>query len=107
MLVEAHGVVIDRVRHDRPGTGVGRLSFLSDPNGARVELIERTPIAFLRNRNEIALIEANPDGYKEHGRFIQPDRSKIKAWPHPIVANGSMYLRDQGVLLCYDLSASN
>jgi outer membrane protein assembly factor BamB len=55
---------------------------------------------------EVALIEPNPDAYREHGRFAQPDRSKIKAWPHPIVANGAMYLRDQGVLLCYDVSAS-
>jgi outer membrane protein assembly factor BamB len=56
--------------------------------------------------NEVALIEANPNAYKEHGRFAQPNRSKIKAWPHPIVANGGLYLRDQDVLLCYEVSAS-
>jgi hypothetical protein len=55
---------------------------------------------------QVALIEATPDGYREHGRFSPPDRSKVKAWPHPVVANGGPYLRDQGVLQCYEVSAS-
>jgi alcohol dehydrogenase (cytochrome c) len=29
----------------------------------------------------------------------------MKAWPHPVVANGKLYLRDQNLLLCYELSA--
>jgi hypothetical protein len=55
---------------------------------------------------QVALIEATPDAYREHGRFSPPDRSKVKAWPHPVVANGGLYLRDQGVLQCYEVSAS-
>lgn len=54
---------------------------------------------------DVALIEATPEAYREHGRFAPSDRSKIKAWPHPIVANGALYLRDQDVLQCYDVSA--
>ncbi len=53
----------------------------------------------------VALVEATPDGYHEKGRFEQPDRSKIPAWPHPVVADGRLYLRDQNVLLCYDVKA--
>jgi outer membrane protein assembly factor BamB len=54
----------------------------------------------------VALVEATPDGYKAKGRFEQPDHGKDKpAWPHPVVANGRLYLRDQGVLLCYDVKA--
>lgn len=53
----------------------------------------------------IALIEASPDGYKEHGRFNQPDRSDKQAWPHPVIANGKLYIRDMDVLLCYDVKA--
>ncbi len=53
----------------------------------------------------VALIEASPEGYKEHGRFEQPDLSGKKTWPHPVVSNGRLYLRDQDVLLCYDVSA--
>jgi len=53
----------------------------------------------------MVLVEASPAGYKEHGRFEQPDRNKRKqpAWPYPVIANGNLYLRDLGVLLCYDI----
>ena len=51
----------------------------------------------------IALIEATPTELVEKSRFDQPDRSEEKAWPHPVIANGKLYLRDQDVLLCYDV----
>lgn len=51
----------------------------------------------------VALVEATPTGYVEKGRFEQPDRSRAKAWPYPVVANGRLLIRDQGVLLCYDV----
>jgi outer membrane protein assembly factor BamB len=54
-------------------------------------------------KGTIALVEATPEGYKEHGRSDQPDRSSENSWPHPVVANGMLYLRDQDVLLCYDV----
>ncbi len=53
----------------------------------------------------VALVEASPEGYKEHGRFEQPNHGNRPAWPHPVVANGCLYLRDQGVLFCYDVRA--
>ncbi len=49
------------------------------------------------------LVEANPKKYVELSRFNQPERSKAKAWPHPVIANGKLYLRDQNVLFCYDV----
>lgn len=52
---------------------------------------------------KIALVEANPNRYVEHGQFMQPDRSKQSAWPHPVVANGKLYIRDWDILLCYDV----
>jgi outer membrane protein assembly factor BamB len=51
----------------------------------------------------VALVEASPEGYKEKGRFEQPDHGKRPAWPHPVVANGRLYLRDGDELLCYDV----
>jgi hypothetical protein len=51
----------------------------------------------------MVLIEASPAGYKQSGRFEQPDRSSEKSWPHPVIAHGKLFLRDQGVLLCYNL----
>ena len=51
------------------------------------------------------LIEPNSTKYVELGRFEQPDRSSAPDWAHPVVANGKLYLRDQDVLLCYDVKA--
>ena len=53
----------------------------------------------------VALVEATPEGYREKGRFDQPDRSEKNSWAHPVVIGGRLYLRDQDVLLCYDVEA--
>lgn len=53
----------------------------------------------------VVLIEPNPKQYAECGRFDQPDRSAQPAWPYPVIANGKLYIRDQDVLLCYDVKA--
>lgn len=59
---------------------------------------------YVRGENgKVALVEANPEKYGERGRFDQPDRSDKPAWPHPVVANGKLYLRDWDILLCYDV----
>jgi hypothetical protein len=52
----------------------------------------------------VALVEATPDAYREKGRFDQPERSDKNSWAHPVIAGGRLYLRDQDVLLCYDIS---
>lgn len=62
---------------------------------------------YLHGENgEAALVLASPEGYRELGRFTppdQPDRGRSKAWAYPVVANGRLYLRDQGSLWCYEL----
>ncbi len=54
-------------------------------------------------RGTLVLIKATPEGFQEKGRFDQPQRSKKNSWPHPVVCDGRLYIRDQDVLLCYDL----
>ncbi len=49
------------------------------------------------------LIEPNKKEYLQRGRFSQPDRSRSPAWSHPVIANGKLYIRDQDLLLCYDV----
>ena len=49
---------------------------------------------------DTGLLKKWPAGYQEKGRFVPPDRAKEKAWPHPTIANGQLYLRDQDLLLC-------
>jgi outer membrane protein assembly factor BamB len=58
------------------------------------------------DKGTVALIDASPEGYQERGRFEQPDRSKLQAWPHPVICGGKLYLRDQDVLLCYNVKGS-
>lgn len=61
-------------------------------------------LLYLRSeRGPVALIQPSPEGLKEISGFEQPDRSGQQAWPHPVVANGKLYLRDQDILLCYDV----
>jgi outer membrane protein assembly factor BamB len=59
------------------------------------------------------LVEASPAGWMESGRFTIPQQSKLprprsqrrdNIWTHPVVANGKLYLRDQDLLFCYDVS---
>ncbi len=51
----------------------------------------------------IVLIEPDPKQYTERSRFQQPDRTRLPAWAHPVIANGKLYVRDQDVLLCYNI----
>jgi len=61
---------------------------------------------YVRSENgPVALVEASSAGYKESGRFNQPERSKTNSWPHPVIAGGKLYLRDQEKLFCYDVKA--
>ncbi len=53
----------------------------------------------------MTLVEPSAKEYVEHGRFEQPDRTRQPAWSHPIIANGKLYIRDQDLLLCYDVKA--
>jgi hypothetical protein len=54
---------------------------------------------------EALLIEPNRERLVERGRFGQPDRSRSPAWTHPVIANGKLYVRDQDLLLGYDVKA--
>jgi outer membrane protein assembly factor BamB len=60
----------------------------------------------LHNNGEVALVEPSSREYLERGRLQPPQRSRSKAWPHPVIANGSLYLRDENLLYCYDVSDS-
>ncbi|MEX2212806.1 MAG: PQQ-binding-like beta-propeller repeat protein [Phycisphaeraceae bacterium] len=50
----------------------------------------------------VTLVEANPNAYREKGSFKLPG-VKGPSWPHPVVAGGRLYLRNQDELLCYDV----
>lgn len=111
-MVNHHGgmVLVDGYLY---GSNEGLLTCLDWKTG-KVKWEERKPgkgsIAYadgmLYYRNEggpISLVEANPEKYVERGRFDQPERSRHSAWPHPVIANGKLFIRDQDVLLAYDI----
>lgn len=57
----------------------------------------------------VVLIDASPEGWKEHGRFtLQPQTTqrnpKGMIWTHPVVSGGKLFLRDQELLFCFDLT---
>jgi outer membrane protein assembly factor BamB len=57
-------------------------------------------------KDDVALVEATSEAYRERGRFTlpdQPDRGKSLAWAYPVVANGRLYIRDLGSVWCYDV----
>ena len=56
-------------------------------------------------QGELILIEPSRERFVERGRFNQPDRTREPAWSHPVIANGKLYVRDQDVLFCYDITA--
>jgi outer membrane protein assembly factor BamB len=94
------------------GTGLVCLEFKTgavkwrDRSVGKGSLVAADGHLYLRGeRGAVALVEATPAGYREKGRFNQPDRSRFPAFAHPVVAGGRLYLRDADVLLCYDVKA--
>jgi outer membrane protein assembly factor BamB len=52
----------------------------------------------------IAMVKVDPKSYVELGLIKdQPDRSGDPAWPHPVISGKTLYIRDQGVLIAFNL----
>jgi outer membrane protein assembly factor BamB len=67
---------------------------------------------FGQDDGKVVLIEATPSGWKEHGRFPIPQKTRERPrgsaiWTHPVVANGRFYLRDHEFIFCYDVKAGS
>jgi outer membrane protein assembly factor BamB len=52
----------------------------------------------------VGLVEANPEGYSEHGRFQIPTGS-LPTWSHPVVSGGKLFIRDQDQIYAYNVAA--
>jgi len=60
------------------------------------------------NSGTVALVDASPKGWQEHGRFKLEPQSDIRSsqgriWTHPVICNGKLYLRDQDLIFCFDV----
>lgn len=60
-------------------------------------------LLFRYESGHLASIAATPDSYQLKGHFM-PDHQEGKSWAHPVVVDGKMYLREQNVLMCYDVA---
>ncbi|MHC4404252.1 MAG: outer membrane protein assembly factor BamB family protein [Planctomycetota bacterium] len=54
-------------------------------------------------KGPISLVEATSEAFRLRGRFDQPYRTRRPAWSHPVISGGRLFIRDQSLLLCYDL----
>jgi len=78
----------------RPGRGPGE--------GSAAVLFADGHLYFRYQDGLMALIEADPTEYRLKGTFrIASDLGE--SWPHPVISNGRLFLRDQDALLCYDI----
>jgi outer membrane protein assembly factor BamB len=111
-MLSHHGGVVRVGDYLYGGGGVGLVCMefqtgkvvWSDRSIGRGSLVVADGHLYLRGEGgAVALIEATPAGYKEKGRFRQPERSKFPTFPHPVVAGGRLYLRDEDKLFCYDV----
>jgi outer membrane protein assembly factor BamB len=58
---------------------------------------------YFRYQNGVVLLlEASPEGYSERGSFSIPD-VKSPSWPHLVVADGRLYVREQDTLYAFDV----
>ena len=78
----------------RPGRGVG--------SGSAAVAYADGHLYFRYQDGTMALIEATPKAYKLKGQFKIASHNG-ESWPHPVIAGGKLYLRDQDELLVYDV----
>ena len=58
---------------------------------------------------EVALVDASPEGWRVRGKLtLAPLSAKRSSqggvWSHAVIAGGRLYLRDQELLFCYDVT---
>ena len=76
----------------------------TDRTSGKCSLLWADGMLYCRSeKGPISLVEATPKGFRLKGRFDQPDRSDRNSWPYLVIANGVMYVRDQDLLLAYDV----
>lgn len=53
----------------------------------------------------MALVKINPNKDEVVSKFKLPYDSGKPSWPHPVICNGKLYIRDMDVLMCFDVKA--
>jgi outer membrane protein assembly factor BamB len=86
----------------------GRVKWGGDERGAgsgsAAVLYADGNLYFRYQNGTMALIEATPERYNLKSSFKLAS-VRAESWPHPVIADGKLLLRDQEVLMCYDVKA--
>jgi len=74
------------------------------PGQGSAAVIEADGNLYFRYQNGVmALIEASPKEYVLKGKFDTATKNG-EGWPHPVIVDRQLFLRDQDALLCYDIA---
>jgi outer membrane protein assembly factor BamB len=60
-------------------------------------------LIFRYENGVVAMIEATPDKYNLKGRFSTATHNGT-GWPHPVIVDKQLFLRDGDDLICYDIA---
>ena len=120
-IVNHHGGVIavgDLIFGHSDSGGWTCLDFKKDPGEAlwqsgklgkgSVSYADGMLFCYAEKDGELAVIKVSPKGWEEVGRMSLPSKSKTrpssgKVWPHPVIAQGKLFLRDYEKLFAFDL----
>lgn len=87
----------------------GEVAWRADPpfrgDGSAATAAADGMLYFRYQNGVVALIAADPAEFTPVSSFKIPEPSGKPSWPHPAIANGRLYLRDQDKLHCYDIKA--
>lgn len=86
----------------------GEVKYQSRGLGASSILFADERLYLHGENGDVVLAEANPEEYRERGRFTppdMPDRGKSKSWAYPVISNGRLYIRDLTSLWSFDVKA--
>lgn len=76
----------------------------ADRSCGKCSLTYADGMLFCRSEDRnVSLVRATPEKFELLGRFQEKQDSGKHSWPHPVIAGGRLYLRDQDELFCYDV----
>ncbi|HEX4146546.1 MAG TPA: PQQ-binding-like beta-propeller repeat protein [Pirellulales bacterium] len=70
-------------------------------NGQVLLVVDQSLLLILTETGEVALVEAQPEKFKEIARF---QAIEGKTWNHPVIAHGKLFVRNAEEVACYELA---
>jgi outer membrane protein assembly factor BamB len=83
----------------------GKIAWKENPpaGGSAATLYADGHIIFRYDKGPVYLIKASPEGFEIKGELMPPPGDG-PAWAHPVIHDGTLYLRRHDRLVCYDVS---